>query len=400
MKKNNLLFTVFSLMLLMFLFSCNSTEQKVKEEKIDSVKQDSIRKAEFLGKYDRYFNDIARFIAGMEQEKGSSLAKFDTMNAAKEYRISIGEFFTRVNDKNISKMRAFSDNELKDIRKDSLVLFYPFSGPDFINSDALFPEAFTTVMLGLEPVGGVPDISDATNDELKTMFKALRISIDSIAPLGYFMTNEMNRDFRRVSDLNGTLPVITLFMARNNYRILNVKKVTIDSEGKLVERIAGQVDKDDPTDTYISGGMIEYMKPNDWRVRKVYYFSHDASDESLAKTPQLLKLFGTIHIDVAFFKAASYLCSWMTDMRNFTLTNAQTIVQDDSGIPISYFDKNQWNMRFYGKYERTLKVFQKGFFQKDLKQIYDTCKTVKPLDFSFGYGVRIKQSNMLVAKKK
>jgi hypothetical protein len=146
--------------------------------------------------------------------------------------------------------------------------------------------------------------------------------------------------------------------------------------------------------------MIEYMKPNDFRVRKVYYFSHDASDESLAKTPQMLKLFGTISIDVAFFKAASYLCSWMKGMRDFTLTHAKTIVQDDSGIPWSFFDKNIWNIRYYGKYERTLKVFQRGFFQRDLKQVYDTCKTVKPLDFCFGYGVRINQSNMLVAKRK
>ena len=396
-------FTTFLVIFCFFaIVSCNNTTDKQEKtaEEIDSASQDSLNKVKFLSKYDRYFNDIACFIAGLEQTKGSSLAKFDTLSSAKEYRKSIGEFFNKVEDKNISKMRVFSDKELKGIRKDSLMLFYPFSGPDFINSDALFPDAFTTIMLGLEPVGGVPDISDATNDELATMFKALRISIDSISPLGYFMTNEMNRDFRRVQDLNGNLPVITLFMVRNNYRILNVKKVTINSEGKLVDKIEGQVDKDDPTDTYISGGMIEYMKPNDFRVRKLYYFSHDASDESLAKTPQMIKFFESFKVDVAFFKAASYLCAWMKGMRDFTLNNAKVIVQDDSGIPLMYFDNSKWNMKFYGKYQRTLKVFQKGFFQKDLKQVYDTCKTVKPLDFCFGYGVRIKQSNMLVATKK
>jgi hypothetical protein len=382
------------------LISCNNSGNSEKNAQIDSLKQDSIKKAEFISKYNRYYNDVARFIAGMEQTKGSSLLNFDTLEAAKTYRQSIGAFFTKLEKNNLSKMREFSNKELMDIRKDSLTLFYPFSGPDFIHSDVFFPEVFTTVMLGLEPVGGVPDISDANNDELGTLFKALRISIDSISPLGYFMTNEMSKDFRRVSDLNGTIPVITLFMARNNYTVLTVKKVTIDPTGKIVESIPGQIDKDDPTDTYISGGLIEYMKPNDQRIRNLYYFSHDASDESLARTPQLMKFFSSLKIDITFFKAASYLCSWMTGMREFTLTNSKNIVQDDSGIPYSYLANNQWDLRFYGKYDRTLKVFQKGFFQRDLSEVYDTCTSIKPLDFAFGYGVRIKQSNMLVAKKK
>ena len=399
MKKFHLFNSILIAVIFLVLFSCNSANDDENDALSDSLKKDSIEKADFLSKYDRYFNDIARFIAGLEQTKGSTLLQFDTLTAAIEYRQSIGEFFKKLEANNLSKMRIFSDNELKDIRKDSLMLFYPFSGPDFINSDALFPDAFNTIMLGLEPVGGVPNISDANNEELRTMFKALRISIDSISPLGYFMTNEMNKDFRRVSDLNGTLPIITLFMVRNNFQILNVKKVSISSEGRLVESDPA-MDKDDPTDTYISGGMIEYMKINDKRVRKLVYFSHDASDESLARTPQLMKYFNSFKADIAFFKAASYLCTWMKGMREFTLANAKNIVQDDSGIPLSYFDKSQWDIRFYGKYERTLKVFQKGFFQKDLKEAYETTPNIKPLDFVFGYGVRIKQSNMLVAKRK
>jgi len=402
MKKLYLLVT-FSFILAMSWMACNSessSDNTQENPEIDSLKQDSINKANFMAKYNRYYNDIARLIAGLEQTPGSNLANFDTMQVAKEYRKSIGEFFTKLDAKSLSKMRVFSDAELSDMRKDSLVLFYPFSGPDFINANAFFPEAFTTIMLGLEPVGGVPDISDATGDELGALFKALRISIDSLAPLGYFMTNEMSKDFRRVSELNGNIPVITLFMARNNYHILNVKRITIDAQGHVVDSLPGQVDKHDPSDNYISGGMIEYMKPNEYRVRKLYYFSHDVSDESLARTPQLMTFFKSFKIDVALFKAASYLCSWMKDMREFTLNNAKVIVQDDSGIPYSYFDKNQWDMKFYGKYQRTLKVFLKGFFQRDLKQVYDTCKTVKPLDFAFGYGVRIKQSNIMVARKK
>jgi hypothetical protein len=399
MKKINFLIQLLTFVFIVSLVSCGgagSHEQK----QLDSLQKDSLEKASFMSKYDRYYNDIARFIAGFEQSKGSSLAKFDTLPAAIAYRKSIGEFFSNLETNNLSKMRQFSDAELLDVRKDSMNLFYPFSGPDFIHSDVFFPEAFNTIMLGLEPVGGAPNISDAKNEELATLFKALRISIDSISPLGYFMTNEMSKDFRRVSELNGTIPVITLFMVRSGYQVLNVKKITIDENGNVVDPTPGFVDQHDPSDTYISGGLVEYMKPNEFKVRRLYYFSHDASDESLARTPQLMKFFSSFDIDVAFFKAASYLCSWMKGMREFTLQNANAIVQDDSGIPFAYLDKNIWDFRFYGKYERTLKVFQKGFFQRDLKEAYEKNQPVKPLDFAFGYGVRIKQSNMLVAKKK
>ncbi|NJO89598.1 MAG: hypothetical protein HC831_12095, partial [Chloroflexia bacterium] len=157
--------------------------------------------------------------------------------------------------------------------------------------------------------------------------------------------------------------------------------------------------KDDPTDTYISGGLIEYMNPNEYKVRKLYYFSHDVSDEKIAQTPEMLKFFKSLDIDVAFFKAASYLCSWLHTIREFTLENAKSVVQDDSGIYLKYFNDEKWDKKFYGKYNRTRKVF-KANFQEDLKAIYDKDTSIKPLDFKFGYGSMIKQDNIMVARKK
>jgi hypothetical protein len=282
-----------------------------------------------------------------------------------------------------------------------MTVFYPFSGPDFINMDPFFPEAETTVMFGLEAVGNVPHLSDKiSGEELKKVYKTFRRSIDSIYHLGYFMTFEMGRDLNMVAQLDGNLSIITLFMAQRGYHVLNVKKVAIDSSGTIVDSIPGFTDNDDPKDTYISGGLIEYMKPDEYKARKLYYFSHDVSDESLAKTPQMLKFFGSLDIDVAFFKAASYLCSWMKGMREFTLANAKNIVQDDSGIPLKYFDDLTWDKTFYGKYSRTLKVFYKAFFQKELKAVYQNDSTIRPLDFRFGYGTRIKQDNIMVARRK
>ncbi|MDF1549697.1 MAG: hypothetical protein P1P88_17855 [Bacteroidales bacterium] len=402
MKKLNLL-VLLSFVLSISWTACNSDANNDKTDdapEIDSLTQDSINKTNFMAQYNRYFNDVARFMAGLPQTEGSSIAKIDTFPESIEYRKSNADFFKDLYAKQISKIEAFSNTELKDIRKEGMTLFYPFSGPDFINSDPFFPEATTTIMFGLEPVGNVPYLSDKiTGEELKKVYKTFRRSIDSIYHLNYFMTNEMSRDLNTVAQLDGNLSIISLFMAQRGYRILDVKKVTINSEGAIVDSIPGWVDIDDPTDTYISGGLIEYMKPDEYKVRKLYYFSHDVSDEKIAKTPEMLKFFKSLDIDVAFFKAASYLCSWLHTIREFTLENAKNIVQDDSGIYLKYFEDEKWDKTFYGKYSRTRKVF-KSNFQNDLKAIYDKDTTIKPLDFKFGYGSMIKQDNIMVARKK
>jgi hypothetical protein len=402
MKKLNLL-VILSLILSLSWMACNSDSDENNSEEtteIDSLKQDSINKANFMAQYNRYYNDVARFIAGLPQTEGSSLAKFDTLPETIEYQKSNKKFFANLNEILLDKMEAFSDSELKDIRKEGMTVFYPFSGPDFINVDPFFPEATTTVMFGLEPVGYIPHLSeDITNEELHKIYKTFRRSIDSIAYLNYFMTFEMNRDLRTVAQLDGNLSIISLFMAQRGYHILNVKKVTIDATGAIVDSIPGLVDNDDPTDTYVSGGLIEYMKPEEYKVRKLYYFSHDVSDEKIAQTPEMLKFFKSLNIDVALFKAASYLCSWLHTIREFTLENAKSVVQDDSGIYLKYFTDDKWDKKFYGKYQRTRKVF-KSNFQPDLKAIYDKDTTIKPLDFKFGYGSMINQDNIMVAKKK
>lgn len=405
MRKNYFIATLLILAITATFSACNSdnaNNNSGNDEivEIDSLKQDSINKANFMAQYDRYYNDVARFMAGLPQTEGSSLAKLDTLPESIEYQKSNQQFFANLQEILLGKMEAFSASELKDIRKEGMTVFYPFSGPDFINVDPFFPEAATTVMFGLEPVGYVPSMSeDITSDELKKIYKIFRRSIDSIAHLNYFMTFEMNRDLRTVAQLDGNLAIITLFMAQRGFHILNVKKVTIDPNGTIVDSLPGKVDKDDPTDTYVSGGMIEYMKPGEYKARKLYYFSHDMSDENLAKTPEVLKFFNSLDIDVAMFKAASYLCSWLHKVREFTLENAKNVVQDDSGIYLKYFTDDKWDKKFYGKYQRTRRVFKPNF-QPDLKAVYDKDTTIKPLDFKFGYGSMIKQDNIMVARKK
>ena len=45
-------------------------------------------------------------------------------------------------------------------------------------------------------------------------------------------------------------------------------------------------------------------------------------------------------------------------IRNFILEHSNRIVQDDSGIPVAYFDPNKWNLRLFGAYLGPIDLFK------------------------------------------
>ena len=85
-------------------------------------------------------------------------------------------------------------------------------------------------------------------------------------------------------------------------------------------------------------------------------------------------------------------------IRNFILAHSNRIVQDDSGIPLAYFDPNKWNLRFFGVLSRpdgslqtTLPAETSGLFQQS---------NPPPIDFGFGYRWNYKEANLIVADRK
>jgi hypothetical protein len=73
-------------------------------------------------------------------------------------------------------------------------------------------------------------------------------------------------------------------------------------------------------------------------------------------------------------------------------------VQDDSGIPVSYFKSDQWQFFPFGRYLGPIAIFP-GRYQHRLAEIYHK-GPAKPLDFGLGYRWRPNESNLLLAVRK
>jgi hypothetical protein len=101
---------------------------------------------------------------------------------------------------------------------------------------------------------------------------------------------------------------------------------------------------------------------------------------------------------VTYLKAASYLMynSYFSTIRNLILSQSTSLLQDDSGIPVKYFEQQKWNFKFYGNYTKPIDLFNKQY-QPELRKIYTSDRKIKPLDFGIGYNFKVNQSNLMLA---
>jgi hypothetical protein len=344
------------------------------------------------------YNEFARFYACMEQEPESSIKYIDSNKVWLKHHQNFTRFWDSARQARIEPITEFANSELKVLGDSVKKLFYPFSGPDFLHANIFFPNAELIVMLGLERIGKVPEIKDLTDKKMDVFFKAVRQSLDSIFIWGYFMTNDMSKDFARSLELKGIVPVMMLMMAKTGFEIRNVKKITLNAQGKVINCTKGDKDTDSPWDTYISGVEIQYNKTGDTILRTLYYFSHDASDKNLQASPGFIKFLANQNFDATYLKAASYLCSPLNLIRKEAL-KSKYILQDDSGILYSYFDNPEWDGYFWGNYVRPIAAF-KWAKQPKLREIYVKGTNVRPLPFDIGYGSRIGAGNMMLFIRK
>lgn len=348
---------------------------------------------------DRYYNDVARYYAGLPQEAGSTLSYLDSNEVVQAHQQWFDTLYQHLDTARFPAIRQWVSEELDSIVLQVSTLFYPFSGPDFCYADLFFPQTDTMILIGLERVGMVSTPKELNKARQKTFFEAIHITLNSIYEWGYFITMYMSRDFNRAIELKGVTPVIMLFMARADYRVLDVEKVVVDRQGQ-VKALGNDRDYDNPKDYQVSGVHLQYRKDNEQKVRHLYYWSHDVSNSHLAKTPWFKTYIDNLDFDATFFKAASYLPSWFIAIREAALGKSRFILQTDSGIPFRYFDEKDWSLQLYGKYVGILKVFSPSVYQKDLKSRYQTDKTIKSLDFGIGYGYRKDGTNLLLAIRK
>jgi hypothetical protein len=375
---------IWFLLLAFLLVSCNQKPKKITETVVPKV---------YSVPYDTLTDDIVSFISGMEHGKSGCLARLDSTTKWKQFSIRIDSGFLDLDTARFIKMEKWADSELTD-RHGSTTLFYPFGGPDFLNANIFYPNADKYILIGLEPVGGLPELCNMTVEQINKYLEDVRYSLKDIFKRSYFITGNMIGALKKNS-VNGAVPVISLFIERNGYNLVSIKHVAIDSTGTC-----NFADSLKNIKKLTQGIRIDFAADTGKRVQSVFYFQTDISDEGLKHNPGFQKYLSMLPESYTYLKAASYLMHGkdFSMIRNTVFEKSKSILQDDSGIAYRYFDKTKWDIHLYGSYAKPGKEFS-WINETDLAKAY-TDPSVKPVPFTLGYNWRTQHINLLYAVRK
>lgn len=332
----------------------------------------------------------AKFLAGMKVDGKSPLAFLQKNQAWKAHAAFFDDVWVRLEKQQLSKLRKWADKELTSINQSSEVIFYPFSGPDFLYGYSFFPKGSTYVLAGLEPVGSLPPLEKSSAAKIDRSLQGIDQSLKALLQWSFFRTNDMKVDLSE----KGILPILFVFLARTNNQILNVQYIALEKDGTPQVLDKGK-------EKLIPGVKIDFVPQGESQPRSLYYVSADLSDSALKKTPEFKKFVQNLGKPVTYLKSASYLLHYgsFSTIRNLILSQSVSVLQDDSGIPVKDFDRSKWNLRFYGNYTQPISLFQEEY-QGDLKGIYQNKTNVKPLSFGIGYRYKVNDSNLMLAIRK
>lgn len=328
-------------------------------------------------------DDTAHFLAGMPPSADSPLTPLTKEPAWQRHARFFDHAFAQLEQRQLSKIRAWADTNLAAPRP---TMFYMFSGPDFLYADAFYGKATTYVLSALEPPGSVPDLTRLPRGGVGAALYNVERSLSSVLSFSFFITKQMKVDLH-AGQISGTLPILYVFLARSGKTIRSVAPVALDENGAVIT--------ENPGKSAVRGTRILFAG-NDGVERTLYYFSTDLSNSSV-KASGFLKFCATLAPGNSLIKSASYLMHSgnFSRVRDFILANSATIVQDDSGIPLAYYNKRRWRFFPFGRYAGPIAEFP-GRYQESYADLFHRAQ---PIDFGIGYRWRSHESNLLLAVK-
>ncbi len=321
-------------------------------------------------------NALAQVMAGVEIENNKITENATTKQHAKVF----AENWEKLENTRLKKLRTWRDNELSNINQNTQNLFYPFSGPDFLNAYILFPNCDNYLLFGLEKSGELPKIEEMKGVFLQNYLANVRSALSEIFSRNYFITRNMMQNVS--ANLKGVLPILAVFLAKTDNDIIKIQKVFIERGDKLTYTSL----KFQSKYNLVNGLYIEFKNKKKNKIQKMYYFGTDFQDKSMVGKPELVQFIKTFENVTTLTKSASYLLhgSDFSTIRNLVLSQSDAVVQDDTGVPFRYFKPAEWESQFYGKYAKPVKDFNYGY-QQDVATKFNTDKSIKAIDFTFGY---------------
>jgi hypothetical protein len=384
--------------LFIFVVSCSNKKDEFESE--GSLNETVDTTKILFPEHNKQLTTLAKVLAGKPIDNEARYTKITSKKTWFLYKTVFGNIWDDFVESRSEPMNKWANNNISDIHKSAATLFYPFGGPDFTLAYAMFPTAERYILMGLEPVGIIPNVALLSDTTFKSFSTNMINSMKTYCSFGFFITKEMQQDLS-IRGVNGVLPIIMIMMSREEMLIHSINQIYLDSNATIMKRTTNV--NGVPTKEFkgIEGVEILFSKPGKKKIDVCYYFKTDLSNGSPKSVETIEKFLKKNDDTVAtFLKAASYLMHHgaFSNIRTMILNNSTFLLQDDSGIPVSAIDSTKWNRTFFGEYTRPIAVF-KTLYQPMLTKMYQSESKGR---FMFGYGYKHTpgSSNIQVFRKK
>ena len=179
------------------------------------------------------------------------------------------------------------------------VLFYIFSGPDFLYADAFFPSARTRfVMAGLSRQASCRIWVSFRGPNLQALCANSSWFLNSVLSYSFFRTEFDAGQTGRGAN-NGNITILMVFLARSGKTIYDVSLFDLQNDGSI-HPVEDKIRKPP------AKGVKIVFSDNVGKKRTLYYFSTDVSEGGI-QSSGFLKFCGRLGNGDSFVKSASYL---------------------------------------------------------------------------------------------
>jgi hypothetical protein len=385
------------LLLLLTALGCST-----KREQTSQVVNDSLAAPDTLQrvsprdtvKKDKVLDALGTFIAGLSQRDSNSFTLLEKDNYWQEFKAATDSNWNRVDIERFSKMKSWQGENLSAKLIDSLKVFYPFSGPDFLHVYYLYPTASEYIFAALEPIQVAPQLDTLDASMRDKFLDSLSHSMLDVFNKSYFITSKMKKDIKNVK---GVLPPLYFFIQRTGHELLEQHFFYLDSAGDETIIPSSQLHWHKTP-----GVRLVFRNLETKQIKQLSYLSLNASNEGLKERPEFAKFIASKGPYNTFIKSASYLLhrAPFTEMKKIVLENSMAIFQDDTGVPYKDLKKRlDWSVELYGEYAMPVKEFGETRFQSDLDSAYKNNPSTVDLPFSLGYHWGTKKQNYMLMRK-
>jgi hypothetical protein len=341
---------------------------------------------------------VAQVLAGIEPAAGD--ARVARLVASAEWRAHrewVQARWAQVQAR-LASMSRWRESSLPLADGERRTLVYPFSGPDFLNANAIFPDHAHYVFFSLERPGALPELAALSERQQARLLEDVRAALQDLFERNYFITDYMARQLS-TPHMTGTVPVMAVMMALTGHRIVSIESA--DPFPELTREYARPEAQPRPAKR-LRGARITFARAGDpaARLRTLEYYSLDATDRALRFYPGFLDHVGRRQPATGFLKSASYLLhdEQFSRTREMLLKRTDVVVQDDTGIPYRHLAAAGWGVKLYGVYTAPIKPLEYGR-QPDLEAAFRSAGSLPSLDFPFGYRGRDGRSTLLLARR-